>query len=189
MTIAEIYSAMSNQLIQGMMFHEQMSNYYDFLGLNGYKRCHEYQFLTETNAYRKVNRYYINHHNRLIPDTKVQVSNVIPESWYRYERDEVDVNTKRNAVKSGLQKWIEWEQSTKTLFCTLRQEICMLQEYADLIIIDELIADVDCELKKAQRYMLTKKALDFSIDNIIADQDVMHHKYKKKERKLNININ
>ena len=67
MTIEEIYGRISKHMILGMMIHDQLANYYDFLGLKGYKRCHEYHFLSETCAYRGLNRYFINHHNKLIP--------------------------------------------------------------------------------------------------------------------------
>ena len=49
MTVEEIFSKISQRMIGGLMFHEQMSNYYDFLNLRGYKKCHEYHYLEETN--------------------------------------------------------------------------------------------------------------------------------------------
>lgn len=59
MTVEEIFSKISAHMIEGMMFHEQMCNYYDFLGLHGYKRCHEYHYLCETIEHRKLERFYI----------------------------------------------------------------------------------------------------------------------------------
>ena len=45
MTIKEIYAQIAEHMIKGMMIHEQLANYYDFLGLKGYKRCHEYHYM------------------------------------------------------------------------------------------------------------------------------------------------
>ena len=40
MTVDEIFSKLSGHMIKGLMIHDQMSDYYDFLSLRGYKRCH-----------------------------------------------------------------------------------------------------------------------------------------------------
>ena len=47
MTIAEIYAKINEHMINGLMLHDQLANYYDFLGLEGYKRCHEYHYFKE----------------------------------------------------------------------------------------------------------------------------------------------
>ena len=35
MTVEEIYAELSAHMIKGIMMHEQLANYYDFLGLEG----------------------------------------------------------------------------------------------------------------------------------------------------------
>jgi hypothetical protein len=188
MTVEEIYSQITSHMVKGLMFHEQMANYYDFLGLKGYKRCHEYHYFSENMSYRSVVRYYINHHNRLIPDAKIEDPDVIPSSWYKYTRQDVDSSTKKNAVKNGLQLWESWEAETKELYEQMYKELMELDEVASAMKIKELICDVDCELKKVQRYSLEKKAIDYSLSDIIAEQKHMHHKYKKKEEKLGVHL-
>lgn len=188
MTVDEIYATLAQHMLQGLMLHEQLANYYDFLGLKGYKRCHEYHFMQENCAYRGLCRYFINHHNKIIPYREVDDPHLIPDSWYRYTREEVDVSTKRNAVKNGLQKWVEWEHSTKELYEKMWKELIEIDEVASACKVKELITNVDCELKKAERYWLDKKAIDFSIDAIIAEQKPMHCKYKKKEQKIGVHI-
>ena len=59
-------------------------------------------------------------------------------------------------------------------------ELINLKEVAGAFKVKELICYVDKELKKAQRYQLNKKALDYSISNIIGEQSKKHKKYKKK---------
>ena len=46
MTIEEIFGRISQHMIRGMMTHDQLASYYDFLGLRGYKRCHEYHYFS-----------------------------------------------------------------------------------------------------------------------------------------------
>ena len=47
MPFEEICRIVAQRLLQGCMNHEQFSNYYDFLGLEGYKLFHEHQFFEE----------------------------------------------------------------------------------------------------------------------------------------------
>lgn len=180
MTVEEIYSQIAAHMIKGMMFHEQMANYYDFLGLKGYKRCHEYHYLSETCAYRGLCRYFINHHDKLIPNTSFDDSQAIPDSWYNHVRQDVDANTKRNAIKTGLTKWVTWERETKKLYERMYKELMEIDEVASACKIKCLLKDVDCELKKAERYWLNKEATGYDMSDIIQEQHKKHKKYKCK---------
>ena len=180
MTVEEIFSKISAHMIQGMMIHEQFANYYDFLGLKGYKRCHEYHYLDETCSYRGICRYYINHYNKIIPDVEIDAPEIIPSSWYNYTRQDVDAGTKRNAVKTGLQTWRDWEIKTKKLYEQMYKELMAIDEVAGACKVKQLIIDVDCELKKVERYHLNKEATNYDMSGIIAEQHKKHNKYQKK---------
>lgn len=182
MELKEIYSTLSAHMIQGMMAHDQLANYYDFLGLKGYKRCHEYHFLKETLGYRSLNRYFINHHNMLIPEVRVDDPKIIPDSWYSHVRSDVDMTTKQNGVRSGLTKWVEWERDTKSLYEQMYKELININEVASAFKIKEFICDVDMELKKAERYQLNKEATNYDMSMIIEEQNKKHKKYDKKCR-------
>ena len=184
MTCEEIFSELAAHMIKGMMIHEQLANYYDFLGLKGYKRCHEYHFLHESCMFRKLNRYYINHYNKLIPEKKVDDPQVIPNTWYRYTRQEVDSGTKKNAVKTGLERWVAWERETKELYQSMYQEVVNNGSIAAALFIECLIKDVDCELKKAERYHLNKLATNYDMIDIIEEQKHKHAKYKEMTEKV-----
>ena len=189
MTVDEIFAEVSAHMIKGLMIHTQLADYYDFLGLQGYKRCHEYHALKESCSYRGINRYFINHYNKLVPEKEIENPDIIPENWYRYTRQDVDANTKRNAVKSGLEKWVEWEQDTKKFYEQMYVELMNLQEVSGALKMKELICDVDQELKKAQRYHLNKMATDYNINSIISEQGRKHKKYKKKlEKEIGVRI-
>ena len=183
MTIVEIYSKINEHMINGLMLHDQLANYYDFLGLEGYKRCHEYHYLAENIAYRALNRYFINHHNMLIPEAQFSNENVIPASWYSHKREDVDVTTKKNGVKAGLTKWVEWERDTKHLYEQMYKEALEADEVASAMKIKCLVKDVDRELKKAERYWLNKEAIGYDMTAIIEEQKRKHDKYKRKMEK------
>lgn len=180
MEVHEIFSELINHSIQGLMFHDQMANYYKFLGLDGYAECHEYHFLKETCGYRKLQKYFICHYNKLVPETRFDNPDVIPDSWYNYTRQDVDAATKKNAVKSGLTEWVAWETTTKDLYQRMYKELYDLGEIATAMFIQEYIQDVTEEHAKAQGYLLDKMAIGFNIDSMIAEQKSKHKKYKKR---------
>ena len=180
MTVEEIFSKLSSHMIKGLMLHDQMSDYYDFLSLRGYKRCHEYHYKKEMCGYRKLHRYYINHYGRLIEEQKIEDPESIPSTWYRYSRKEVDASTKRSAVRTGIEKWIAWEKETKDLYEMAYRELMKAEEEAAAIFLQEFICNVDCELKYAERKAIDLETVDYNMAYIVGEQTKLHDKYKRK---------
>lgn len=180
MTADEIFKTLSAHMIKGLMLHDKMSDYYDFLSLRGYKRCHEYHYKREMCSYRKLHRYFINHYGKLIEEGRVDDPEAIPSSWYRYSRKEVDANTKRSAVKTGVDKWVAWEKETKDLYEMAYRELITAKEEAAAIFIQGFICDVDRELKYAERKAIDLEAVDYNLGFILGEQTKIHDKYKRK---------
>jgi hypothetical protein len=180
MTTEEIFEKLSGHMIVGMMVHEQFANYYCFLNLDGYAKCHEYHFLEETKSYRKMCRYYIDHYNKLISESRFENPDIIPSMWYKHEKCDADAATKIGAIKSGLRKWIEWETDTKKLYECLYKDLYEHGEISGALFVSELVRDVDDELAGATKELLDKEAICFDMAQIIDSQDSMRRKYKKK---------
>ena len=70
-----------------------------------------------------------------IPDT----SSVIPQSWYRYSRFDVDINTKKNAIQTGINKWVNWERDTKKFYESMYKELINIGEVDAAIMVSKLI--------------------------------------------------
>ena len=55
-------------------------------------------------------------YSKLIPpfsiDSLSSIS-IVPNNWYEHMREDTDINTRRNAVKNGLEKYVNWERDTK----------------------------------------------------------------------------
>ena len=170
MGTAEIFSNLSAHMIKGVMFHSQMADYYRFLGLDGYAHCHEKQYKCENKLWRKLSKYYIEHYNRLIEEQSISDPKAIPQGWWQYTRQDVDVNTRKKAVQTGLKEWHKWESETKTLY----ERSCMLflesDNARDAIFMKELIKDVDDELLKIQSYMISLGMVDYDMNIILEMQ-------------------
>ena len=179
-TVEEIFADISAHMIKGIMIHDQMASYYEFLNLNGYAKCHQYHFWLENKNYLCLKHYYFKNHCKLIPERKIEDPKIISSSWYRYEKQEVDINTKRASVKSGMERWIEWETDTKKFFEQKYKELIDLGEVNDAIYVGKLIEDASCELSKAKKWYIQKKDIDFDINGIISEQKCKKDKYKEK---------
>lgn len=184
MTVAEIFSTLSSHMIKGIMIHEHLSNYFDFLSLRGYKRCHEYHYLQETCTHRKLCRYYINHFHKLIAESPIENPKVIPDSWYRYTRQDVDNGTKKTAIKNAFELWKNWEIETKELYEKSYKDLLELGDIGATNLICELIKDVDYELKQVNRKLLELKSIDYDLSIIVPAQTEIHNHYKSKEHKV-----
>ena len=183
MQVGEIFSKIANHMLDGMMTHEELANYYDFLNLKGYKRCHEYHFMDELLNYRMLSRYYINHYNQLIPDLIAKQPEVIPNDWYSHNRQDVDPSTIRAYTEKAFTMWVEWEKQTKSLYEECYSQLLSIDEIAAADIVLKLIKDVDKELKKAERHMLHLNAINYDIVAIMDIQEEKHKYYKDKMKK------
>lgn len=183
MPIEEICKLIAQKLLQGCMNHEQFINYYDFLGLEGYKLFHEYHFFEQMTGYRDFIAYYIQHQNKLIPHystDSLTSFTIVPDNWYNYTRTDTDINTKRNAVKSGLEKYVRWERDVKVFLEDMYSQ-CIQQGFILLSYeIKKYLCSVEKEIKIAEQEYLEIKSTEYDMPTIVTRQQSLAKKYNKK---------
>lgn len=184
MTVDEIFSQIATHMIKGLMYHHQLSEYYLFLGLPGYCECHEYHYMEESCTFNKTCQFFLTHFNKLLPLGQARDPEVIPSSWYKYAREDVDTSTRRTGVKTGLEKWVAWETETKNLYEKMYNELTAINEIAAAHYVKELIKDVNEELDHAKEYHLNKKIIDFDMIAIMDEQKPKKEKYEHKKREM-----
>lgn len=184
----EIYGAINTRQITALMFHDEMADLFDFLGLRGFKRMHEYQYLVESAEHRALKRYYLNHHGMLLPDEEIDSIDVIPDEWYQYNRMDVTPAVRKQAVQRAMEQYRTWESDTKTLYEKCAAHLMAWQKVADFNKVNDLIKDVDTELKYLERLCIELKAVDYDCSFIEILQDKYHEKYKEKSKDIGINL-
>ena len=97
-------------------------------------------------------------------------ANVIPESWYGHKRQDVDKGTKQSAVKSAINKWVEWETKTKDLYEEMWLELINNEEVASAHFVAGFVRDVDNELKEAKKTHMNLETAGYDIGYILANQ-------------------
>ena len=178
MTTEEIFTKISAHMCEGIRFHDDMNQAFQFLALWGYAKEQECHYFEESEMYKKFQHYYMSHYFKLLPKEMEDRKELIPATWYKYSASAVDVGTKRSAIKDLMTKWIDWEKETKKLYEEMYLELTNLREIAAAIQVEKLIKDVDDELHKAQKELLDLEAIGFDLTLIIDWQD----KIKKKCR-------
>ena len=179
-SVESTFSEINARMITALMFHDQMADYFDFLGMKGYKRLHEYQYFTESLERKKLNQYYINHHNKLIPDIYSGQVTMIPENWKTANRISVGKSTKQKGIEDGFSQYHEWESETKNLYEHYSSRLREMGAVADAIIVEKLVEDVNSELKKLERIIVDLISSGYDMVYITESQQRIHDKYKAK---------
>ena len=183
-SVESIFSEINARMIAALMFHDQMSDYFDFLGMKGYKRLHEYQYFSESLERKKLNQYYINHHNKLIPDIYTGQVAMIPENWQTANRISVGKSTKQKGIEDGFNQYHEWETETKSLYEHYSVKLRENGAVTDAIMVERLVEDVDKELKKLERIIVDLISSGYDMVYITESQQGIHDKYKAKMHEI-----
>lgn len=184
----EVFSTINSRQITALMFHDEMADLFDFLGLRGFKRMHEYQYLVESAEHRALKRYYLNHHNALLIEEDLEPIDVIPDDWYQYTRMDVTPAVRKQSVQRAMEQYREWESDTKKLYEKCCAYLVAWQNIADFNKVNDLVQDVDMELKYLERLCIELKAVEYDCSYIEILQDKYHEKYEEKSKDIGINM-
>lgn len=163
MSVEQIFRELSAHVLEGVMFHVEMADYYTFLDLRKYAEEHEEHAKSEMTSYRCLCLYYMNHYNQFIEESQFANPGAIPQLWRTYKKQDIDSSAKKQAVKSGVEKWVAWETETKELYQRLYEE---LENYGDFTAarhVLDLASDVDYELAEAQHKQLALASVDYDL--------------------------
>ena len=165
-------------MIKGLTVHTNIARAFNFLNLPGFQYCHEYHYLSESRSFQKFSDFFLNHYNKLLNLT-IENSAIIPSTWYKYTKQDVDINTKKNAIKDLYQHWINWESETHNL---LQEKYAELTEMKDIIgaqKILQLLLDVENELQSAKSKQLSLEAINYDLISIEDRQQFLCAQYKE----------
>ena len=179
MTVEEIFSTLAAHMEEGITMHKEMADIFSFLNLCGYKKCQEHHYYEESKNCRCLHNFYMEQYYKLIPPKEIKHLEIIPSSWYKYEKMDVDANTKRTAVKEMMQKWVEWEKETKNLLENCYKDLYDQGEICAAMKIAWFLEDVSKELKHAQKKQIDLDSSGYDLSEIIKEQKSLHKKYKR----------
>ena len=171
MTAEEVFTKISAHMIVGIMIHKELADYYNFMSLAKYEKIQSKQYISESKALRKLNKYYITRFYKLVSEPRVEIPSVIPKEVYKHKSDDLSPMDVRQAVKRTLEMWVDWETKTKKLYEESYAELISNGDVGSALYISELIKDVDKELVEAKTLLMKNQHTDFDVVKIIEDQD------------------
>lgn len=186
MSCEEVFRAIKERQIIALMFHDQSADLFDFLGLNGFKRMHEYQYLAESLEHRRLSRYYLNHHNKLLFEGPLDNPQAVPEDWAKYTRFEVTPSVRKQSVERSFGDYYDWEHETKECYSEYAKRLLDLGHVADFNMVNCLVKDVDLELKYLSRMLITLKSISYDPIQVEAMQQELHDHYKCRMKELEL---
>ena len=169
----ETFKKLASHMLKGIMIHESLIDYYDFLNFKGFKKIHEYHYFIESIKLRRLKDFYLSHAHKLIEE-EFENPSVIPESWHKYTKFDVDNGTRQTYFKSGLEMWKKWEEETREL---------LVKSYKELMAEDEVLSArfvcdlMDHELEDINDMILDYKSVDYSMSYIESMQNSICDKY------------
>lgn len=186
MTRQELYSEINKRMSTALLFHSRMSDYFNFIGLHGFKRIHEYQYYCEVIGKRKLHKKVLDLHNELIVETGHDKPDIIPVEWYKHTRMDIDDNVVAKYARMAIKTYREWEHETKEMYECIACIFMERGELCDYELINCYVKDVQHELKKI--YRLCEELNDVGYDTvyIMEIQKRIHNEYKNKMRKLRV---
>ena len=168
MTVEEIFTTLAAHMEKGIRMHEDLVNVFDFLGLKEYKKEQKHHFEEEVGNKQKLCHYYMRRYHKLLQFNAIDRVEVIPISWYKYTQFDVDINSKRNAIKTMFETWIKWEKETKALITKLCVDLFEINDLAAMEELKKYLCDVDEELADAEKEYLDLAATGFDIIYILS---------------------
>lgn len=176
----EVYGVINARQVTALMFHSEMADIFGFLGLEGFKCMHEYQFLAESAGHRATKSHYLCHHDKILSDDEVKAIDVVPDEWMRYTRMDVTPSVRRQYVEKSMNQYLKWESDTKDIYCHCAAYLLEWHKIDDFNRVKHMVKEVSKELAKLKDLCLRLRASDYSLDYIASIQKELCCEYRCK---------
>lgn len=189
---SEIFNHISTRLVEAVMMHSNFDDLFRYIGMPGFAKTQLYQFICENREMKSVNYYCIEHLNLLVANDDVSFKKYLPKEFIGVGKIDVSALDKRDVVRYIIETWVEWEKGTKELYSNLSISLNENHDTASSLFVDELIKDVDLELKRATDLLVWLKNIDYDMCTIMLFQDdycrtydiMICNKLKENERRF-----
>lgn len=157
------------QLLKGVMFHAEMADVFQFLGLNGFYKWQIKQQQEELCELQKFKRDILKKYHKLINLQGAEFSEkLIPNEWYNRSSLEVTQTDITNTLKRVFDEYVKWEENAKK---TLTDELAQID---DKWTIEKIIKNIECELITVEELRQKLQVTSFSPIFI----QILQEKYK-----------
>lgn len=179
----DVFKDVIRNVIEGTMFHSQMIQYFDYLGLDGFAKLHKIRFERENAELVELFKYVVEVYGVAIGDVKPDSRNFIPEEWYEGLRESVRDEDRVNYIRFGVESWKDWESKSKSLYGQRYFELNDLRDAGGSEKIMDIVRGTEMELRFAYNLMCKLRNSGYDVGTItLLDNEVlgMYKKFYKK---------
>lgn len=177
MMCVERLGKVASQALNGVMFHTDMTDLFDFLALKGFYLWQKHQLDEELENLNYIKHYaFTKHHMFLKIENANDLPKVIPSSWLEHSALEATAAEVASSVKTALETYWNYE-------CKVADEIKALAEGAegtDKNLICEYHTEVCKEITHLEQMIMSLKATNFDSLHIQMMSKELYDKYKNK---------
>jgi hypothetical protein len=160
MNCKEVLLSIIQRQTEGLMYHDEMTDYYAFLNLDYLKHLHKHQTKEELEALRDTKCLFISTFG-MLPFYTATDPKVIPADWRTKSNTEITEASLRALVKSSLNQYLIWEQETCEIYKNAAKVFKDNMNFPLYRVTCELIEDVQKEINKIQKMMVDAAACDY----------------------------
>jgi len=170
--VHEIMNCIYKHKMDGVIFHQSMADFYDFMRLIGFKDWQHHQFEEELGELEDMQTKYISMtHMLLSAEGEVFKNEVIPETWYEQSNMGIDAEEIKKQVKGSLHLYMDWEEKTKALYLEKHNKLIELKEYHAASAVREMAEDVAAEIEFLEEVIMELESVVYSPEYIHSMQE------------------
>ena len=177
MMCVERLGKVASQALDGVMFHTDMTDLFDFLALKGFYKWQKHQLEDELHNLNFIKHYtFKKHHMFLKVEASDDVPRVIPSAWWDHSALEATSADIATTVKSALETYWNYEHK-------VAEEIKALAEGAegtDKDLICEYHKEVCEEIMQIEQMKMKLQSTNYNSLHIQMISDELCEKYKDK---------
>ena len=145
---------------EGLMYHDEMTDYYAFLHLNVLKKLHHKQTKEELSTLRELKCDYIETFESL-PYYIANDPKVIPVEWKNRSSSDVDETSLKILIKNSLEEYLSWEKETCEIYKQMAQVFKDNMHFYLYRKMCDFIEEVQKEIHKVQNLIVNAASYDY----------------------------
>ena len=164
----------NNNLLRAVQFHRLQADIFHFLALSGFNALHEYRYLCESLKQRELKRFIVSTCHELLSEEHIE-PNITPFSKNRLG---VTSNENWQCVKKCFMDYRAWESSSVALYEEIASTLSSDGDVISYDYIKELCLETHAELRHLTDMILAYNAVDWSLEQVLHDNDTLTERYR-----------
>ena len=147
--------------VEGVMYHDEMVDYYTFLNLNVLKNVHKKQTKEELSNLQKTKSNFIKIFG-ILPVYTATDPKVIPTDWEMKTAKDIDELSLRVLIESSLNDYLDWEEQTCEVY---KNAACILKDNLHFLLyrkVCSLVEEVENEKQKVKNLIAEATTYDYN---------------------------